>query len=263
MPIRVKSVTFGHNFIGTILAWALIFTIGNNYDRWLKKLIFVWFGTFVRGFLLSIFISEIFERKKLRFKEDFWVFHNDSLGINYVDSYDGGLPFWTKSWPTGETCNFKNITSGTDRNEEIFQVVNKGGRSFEKFIYTCAFSGTLVPKRSISSISSRVVMVSKNCPQGLPLKFPGASFGAVKKFSGWFFIGSFTGSGPEMTIIVDSDRVQWSAKHWPFLVCPKFEKPVNVWPVNVSPWKDFSRNFCRKLQFFKVSRSFECLIFHD
>ena len=69
------------------------------------------------------------------------------------------------------------------------------------------FSGTLVQKRSISSISSRVVMVSKNCPQGLPLKFPGASFGAIKKFSGWFFIGSFTGSGPEMTIIVDSDRV--------------------------------------------------------
>ena len=25
--------------------------------------------------------------------------------------------------------------------------------------------------------------------------------------------------------------------------------------------QDFSRNFCRKLQFFKVSRSFECLIF--
>ena len=81
-------------------------------------------GTFVRGFLLSIFISEIFERKKLRFKEDFWVFENDSLGIYTDYSYDGGLPFWRKSWPTGEKCDFKNITSGADRNEKIFQVVN-------------------------------------------------------------------------------------------------------------------------------------------
>ena len=38
-----------------------------------------------------IIISEIFE--KIKIQKHFWVFENDSLGINYVDSYDGGLPF--------------------------------------------------------------------------------------------------------------------------------------------------------------------------
>ena len=56
------------------------------------------------------------------------------------------------------------------------------------------FFGTLVPKRSISPISSRVVMVSKNCSQGFPLKFQGASFGTIKKFWGRFLNGSLTGS---------------------------------------------------------------------
>ena len=75
-------------------------------------------------------------------------------------------------------------------------------------ILTVALSlGTLVPERSISSISSRVIMVFKNCPQGLPLKFQGASFGAIKIFWGKFFIGSLTGSGPEITIIIYSSRV--------------------------------------------------------
>ena len=69
------------------------------------------------------------------------------------------------------------------------------------------FLGTLVPERSISSISSRVIMVFKNCPKGFPLKFQGASFGAIKFFWGKFFIGSLTGSGPEITIIVYSSRV--------------------------------------------------------
>ena len=67
--------------------------------------------------------------------------------------------------------------------------------------------GTLVPKRTISSISSRVVMVFKNCSQGLPLKFQVASFGAIEIFLGEFFIGSLTGSGTEMTIIINADRV--------------------------------------------------------
>ena len=67
--------------------------------------------------------------------------------------------------------------------------------------------GTLVPERSISSISSRLIMVFKNCPQGLPLKFQGASFGAIKFFWGEIFIGSLTGSGPEITIIIYSSRV--------------------------------------------------------
>ena len=71
---RGTEITFGHDFIGTILTWALIFTIGNNYDRWLKNLIFVWLGTFVRGFLLSIFISEIFERKNWDSKKTFGYF---------------------------------------------------------------------------------------------------------------------------------------------------------------------------------------------
>ena len=57
-------------------------------------------------------------------------------------------------------------------------------------INSCAF---------ISSISSGVGMVFKNCPQGLPLIFQGASFGAIKFFWGKFFIGSLAGSGPEIT----------------------------------------------------------------
>ena len=50
-------------------------------------------------------------------------------------------------------------------------------------------------------------MVFKNCPQGLPLKFQGASFGAIKFFWGEIFIGSLTGSEPEITIIIYSSRV--------------------------------------------------------
>ena len=30
-------------------------------------------------------------------------------------------------------------------------------------------------------------------------------------------------------------KIQSSAKHWQFLVCPKFEKTANVWTANVSP----------------------------
>jgi len=66
--------------------------------------------------------------------------------------------------------------------------------------------GTLVPKRSISSISSLVVMVFKNCPKRLPLKFQGASFGAIR-FFGSIFIGSLTGNGPEMMIILNVGRI--------------------------------------------------------
>ena len=79
-------------------------------------------------------------------------------------------------------------------------------KNFE--ILTVALSlGTLVPERSISSISTRVIMVLKNCPQGLPLKFQGASFGAIKFFWGKIFIGSLTGSGPEIKIIIYSSYV--------------------------------------------------------
>ena len=67
--------------------------------------------------------------------------------------------------------------------------------------------GTLVPKRSISSISSRMVKLVENCPQGLSIKFQDVSFGAIKIFLGKFFIGSLTGSGPEITIIIYSSRV--------------------------------------------------------
>ena len=47
----------------------------------------------------------------------------------------------------------------------------------------------------------------ENCPQGLPLKFQGASFGAIKFFWGKIFIGSLTGSGPEIKIIIYSSYV--------------------------------------------------------
>ena len=50
-------------------------------------------------------------------------------------------------------------------------------------------------------------MVFKNFPQGIPLKFQGAPFGAIKIFTGKFFIGSLAGSGPEITIMVNVGRV--------------------------------------------------------
>ena len=47
----------------------------------------------------------------------------------------------------------------------------------ELFNSCVVFFGTLEQKWSISSIFSRVVF--KNCPQGVPLQFQGASFGAT------------------------------------------------------------------------------------
>ena len=68
-----------------------------------------------------------------------------------------------------------------------------------RYLTVALLFGTLVPKRSISSISSRVGMVFKNGPQGFPLTFQGASFGAIKIFWVKFFIGSLAGSAPEIT----------------------------------------------------------------
>ena len=64
-----------------------------------------------------------------------------------------------------------------------------------------------MPKRSITSISTRVSMVFKNCSQGLPLKFQGTSFGAIKIFWVKFCIGSLAESRPEITIMVNAGRV--------------------------------------------------------
>ena len=75
-----------------------------------------------------------------------WLFKNDSLGINNVDSFDGCLHFWRKSWPTGGKCDFKNITSDLHRIQKILQVVNEGDRFFEDFftgrIQTQSLKGT-------------------------------------------------------------------------------------------------------------------------
>ena len=84
---------------------------------------FLWIGTFVKVFSLSKDCNfRVFLEKKITIQKYFWVFYNDSLGINYVDSYDGCLQFWRKSWPTGEKCDFKNITSDMHRIEKILQV---------------------------------------------------------------------------------------------------------------------------------------------
>ena len=98
--------------------------------------------------------------------------------------------------------------------EIIERMIDKGDRAPRTMfsldisrLTVALFLGTLVPERSISSIFSPVIMVFKNCPQGLPLKFQGASFGAIKFFWGKIFIGSLTGSEPEITIIIYSCRV--------------------------------------------------------
>ena len=81
-----------------------------------------------------------------------------------------------------------------------------------RYLTVAFLFGTLVPKGSISSISSRVGVVFKNCPQGFPLKFQGVSFGAIKFFWVKFFIGNLAGSAPEITInigipiMINTDR---------------------------------------------------------
>ena len=164
-------------------------------------------GTFVRGFLLSIFISEIFERKKIKIQKHFWVFENDSLGIYTDYSYDGRLPFWTKSWPTGEKGVIKSITSGTDRTEKIFQVVNKGGRSFEEFIYTCAFFWHFSAKEvnfvHIFSCGHGFKKLSTRTPPQISRRI----FWCNKNFFGLIFYRKFYRKWTGNDDIVDSDRV--------------------------------------------------------
>ena len=87
------------------------------------------------------------------------------------------------------------------------KVISRFLKYFEIELTVALLFGTWVPKRSISSISSRVGMVFKNCPQRLPLKSQSASFGAIKFFRDKFFIGSLAGSGPEITIMVNAGRV--------------------------------------------------------
>ena len=87
-----------------------------------------------RFFIIQGLSFQRFLRDKNTIPKYFWVFYNDSLGINYVNSYYGCLQFWRKSWPIGETCDFRNVTSVMDSIEKIFQVLNEGGRSFEQFM---------------------------------------------------------------------------------------------------------------------------------
>ena len=60
------------------------------------------------------------------------------------------------------------------------------------------------------------------------------------------------------TIVYEMLLIQSWAKHWPFLVCLKFEKPANVWPAK---WARLFSKFLANMTIFKVSRSYECLIF--
>ena len=53
----------------------------------------------------------------------------------------------------------------------------------------------------------RVWVIFKNCLQGFLLIFQDASFGAIKIFLDYFFIGTLTGSGPELTIMINAGRV--------------------------------------------------------
>ena len=119
-------------YIWSWFYWYYTYMSTNFYDRQLlrsviKKPHFCLIRHICQRFFIIHFHFRDFWEKKLRFKEDFWVFHNDSLGINPDNSYDGCLQFWSTSWPTCQRCDFKNITSGTDRIEKIFQVVNEGG----------------------------------------------------------------------------------------------------------------------------------------
>ena len=52
--------------------------------------------------------------------------------------------------------------------------------------------------------------------------------------------------------------LQLAAKHWQFLVCLKLKKKLPMFGRRSG--QDFSRNFWQKLQFLKVSRSYECFI---
>ena len=54
--------------------------------------------------------------------------------------------------------------------------------------------GQIRPERDKDVLSPEDGKIDKNCPQGLRLKFQGASFGPIKNFLTKFFAGSFTGS---------------------------------------------------------------------
>ena len=75
-----------------------------------------------------------FFKNKSDSKEHFWILHNDFLGINPDNSFDDGLEFRRKSWPTGDKCDIKNIKSDMDCMEKIYQVFYQEYRSFEAFI---------------------------------------------------------------------------------------------------------------------------------
>jgi len=49
-------------------------------------------------------------------------------------------------------------------------------------------------------VASRMTIVSKNYPEGLPLKFQYVTFGSIKISGNEIFTGILTGSEPEMTI---------------------------------------------------------------
>ena len=74
-------------------------------------------------------------------------------------------------------------------------------------------------------------MVSKNCFQGLPLKFQGASFGTIIIFLSKFFIGSFTGSEPEMSIIINLCRV--FGPHLTHTTCFSWSMVTLIWDILV------------------------------
>ena len=48
-------------------------------------------------------------------------------------------------------------------------------------------------------IMAEINLIGQKYFKRFPLKFHGESFGAIKNFLGEIFIGSFTGSGPELT----------------------------------------------------------------
>ena len=64
LPIRVKSVTFGHNFIGTILTWAFLRSV-------IKKSHFCLIWHICQRFFIIHFHFRDFWEKKLRFRNTF------------------------------------------------------------------------------------------------------------------------------------------------------------------------------------------------
>ena len=101
-------------------------------------------------------------------------------------------------------------------------------RNRKVFLTVASLFGNFLPRGCFSLIASRMTIVSKNHPQGLPLKFEYATFGWIKISGNDIFTVCLTGSGPEMNIF---DRMGDFFRVWRSQLSFLFHGTVYQFPV--------------------------------